>query len=76
MEEALGGVRRGLRSGNGGGGNDFPCSGCSFFVPIEKLRSDSGVAGGEGGRLGARTWSSIQVLPCELGWNDCNCPWS
>ena len=62
MEEDLGGVRRALRSDNGGGSCDFS-SERSPWVMSEKLSSDSGVAGGDSGRLGAYTWASSQAFP-------------
>jgi hypothetical protein len=74
-EEDLGGVRRELRTGTGGGPSTS-CSGRSLMVPIEKLCWDSGVAGGEGGRLGANAWASIQgsvEFSCEVSLDGSNC---
>ncbi len=56
-----GGLRRALRSGIGGG--EVMGSGFSIGVSKEKLFSESGVAGGEGGRSGAKACAANGILP-------------
>lgn len=62
--DSAGGLRRALRSGIGGG--EVMGSGFSIGVSKVKLRSDSGVAGGEGGRSGVKARASIGTLPYRL----------
>jgi len=62
--EGPGGLRRALRSGIGGG--VVMGSGRSIGVFKEKLLSESGVAGGEGGRAGAKGCAANGTLPYRL----------
>lgn len=64
FDDEPGGLRRALRSGIGGG--NVVGSGSSIEVFKEKLLSESGVAGGEGGRSGAKGCAANGVLPYRL----------
>ena len=71
FDEGSRGLLRALRSGTGGG-RDI---GSGLFVGVtrEKLLADSGVAGGEGGRSGARAPAESGTLAYRswAGWIGC-----
>lgn len=72
LGDGPGGLRRALRSGTGGG--DVIGSGFSIGVSKEKLLTESGVAGGEGGCCGTNACATRGVLPYSVCGSCMRCP--